>query len=138
MNTIVHSGQRGLLPELFDLLESPMTAYRPHGQVIRFEDYMENDRYVLRAELPGIDPDKDLEVRVSGGVLTIHGQRQEQQKERYRTEFRYGSFTRSIALPTGANEDDVTAVYHNGILEVAVGRKEAKASERRIAAGKKS
>jgi HSP20 family molecular chaperone IbpA len=138
MNTIVHSGQRGLLPELFDLLESPMTAYRPHGQVIRFEDYMENDRYVLRAELPGIDPDKDLEVRVSGGVLTIHGQRQEQQKERYRTEFRFGSFTRSIALPTEANEDDVTAVYHNGILEVTVGLKEAKASERRIAVGKKS
>jgi hypothetical protein len=39
MDTIVHSGQRGLLPELFDLLESPMTADRPHGQVIRFEDY---------------------------------------------------------------------------------------------------
>jgi HSP20 family molecular chaperone IbpA len=99
---------------------------------------MEDDRYVLRAELPGIDPDKDVEVRVSGGVLTIHGQRQEQQKERYRTEFRYGSFTRSIALPTEANEDDVTAVYRNGILEVAVGLKEAKASERRIAVEKKS
>ena len=133
MNTIVHSGQRGLWPELFDMLESPITAFRPHGQMIRFEEYVENDRYVLRAELPGIDPDRDVEVRVSGGVLTIHGQRQEQQKERYRTEFRYGSFTRSIALPTEANEDDVTAVYRNGILEVAVGLKEAKASERRIA-----
>jgi len=138
MNTIVHSGQRGLLPELFDLLESPITAFRPHSQMIRLEEYVENDRYVLRAELPGIDPDKDVEVRVSGGVLTIHGQRQEQQKERYRTEFRYGSFTRSITLPTGANEDDVTAVYDNGILEVAVGLKEAKASERRIAVEKKS
>jgi HSP20 family molecular chaperone IbpA len=106
--------------------------------MIRFEEYVENDRYVLRAELPGIDPDRDVEVRVSGGVLTIHGQRQEQQKEHYRTEFRYGSFTRSITLPTGANEDDVTAVYRNGILEVAVGLEEAKASERRIAVEKKS
>jgi HSP20 family molecular chaperone IbpA len=138
MNTIVHSGQRGLWPELFDMLESPISAFRPHGQMIRFEEYVENDRYVLRAELPGIDPDRDVEVRVSGGVLTIHGQRQEQQKEHYRTEFRYGSFTRSITLPTGANEDDVTAVYRNGILEVAVGLEEAKASERRIAVEKKS
>jgi HSP20 family protein len=138
MNTIVHSGQRGLLPELFDWLESPITAFRPHGQMIRLEEYVENDRYVLRAELPGIDPDKDVEVHVSGGALTIHGQRHEEQKERYRTEFRYGSFTRSITLPTGANEDDVTAVYDNGILEVAVGLKEAKASERRIAVEKKS
>jgi HSP20 family molecular chaperone IbpA len=138
MNTIVHSRQRGLLPGLFDMLESPITAFRPHGQMIRFEEYVENDRYVLRAELPGIDPDRDVEVRVSGGVLTIHGQRQEQQKEHYRTEFRYGSFTRSITLPTGANEDDVTAVYRNGILEVAVGLEEAKASERRIAVEKKS
>jgi HSP20 family protein len=137
MNAVAHSGQRGLW-ELLDLLEGPVATVRPHGQMIRFEDYTENDRYVLRVELPGIDPEKDVEVGISGGVLTVRGQRREQQRDRYRTEFRYGSFTRSITLPTGANEDDVTAVYDKGILEVTVGLEHAKPAERRIAVAKKS
>jgi HSP20 family protein len=54
MNTLVRSGQRGLFPELFDWLETPFTALRPHGEMVRFEEYTKDDRYVLRAELPGV------------------------------------------------------------------------------------
>jgi HSP20 family molecular chaperone IbpA len=92
--------------------------------MIRLEEFTEEGRYVLRAELPGIDPEKDVEVTVSDGMLTIHGERKEEEKEGRRTEFRYGSFTRSIALPAGADEYNVTAVYDKGVLEITVGLKE--------------
>jgi hypothetical protein len=60
MTTLVHPGQRGLLPDLFDWLESPMSALRPSSQQnIRFEEYRRTSQYVLRAELPGIDPDSE-------------------------------------------------------------------------------
>jgi HSP20 family molecular chaperone IbpA len=92
--------------------------------MIRLEEFTEEGRYVLRAELPGIDPEKDVEVSVADGVLTIHAERKEQEKQGRRTEFRYGSFTRSITLPAGADEYDITAVYDKGVLEIAVGLKE--------------
>jgi HSP20 family molecular chaperone IbpA len=113
-----------MFPEqLLDWLETPFATLRPQ-QMIRLEEFTEEGRYVLRAELPGIDPEKDVEVSVADGMLTIHGERKEQEKEGRRTEFRYGSFTRSIALPTGADEYDITAVYDKGVLEIAVGLKE--------------
>lgn len=122
MATLVRPGQRGMLPELFDWLESPFATLRP--QMIRLEEFTEEGRYVLRAELPGIDPEKDVEVSVSDGVLIIHGERKEEEKEGRRTEFRYGSFTRSVTLPAGADEYDITAVYDKGVLEITVGLKE--------------
>lgn len=112
-----------MLPELFDLLESPFATFRPQ-QMIRLEEFTEGDRYVLRAELPGIDPEKDVEVSVSDGMLTIYGERKEEEREGRRTEFRYGSFTRSIALPAGADEHDIAAVYDKGVLQITVGLKE--------------
>jgi HSP20 family molecular chaperone IbpA len=138
MNAVVHSGQRGPWPELLDWLEGPIATVRPPGQMIRFEDYAENGRYVLRAELPGIEPQKDVEISISGRVLTVRGQRRAEQKDRYRAEFRYGPFARSITLPKRANEDDVTAVYDKGILEVTVGLRQPEPSERRIDVARKS
>ena len=61
---------------------------------------------------------------ISDGVLTIHGERKEEEREGRRTEFRYGSFTRSITLPAGADEYDIAAVYDKGVLEITVGLKE--------------
>ncbi|WP_370026233.1 Hsp20/alpha crystallin family protein [Planotetraspora sp. GP83] len=112
---------RGLVPELFDWLEAPLAALRPvTGQPIRFEDYVKEGRYVLRAELPGIDPEKDLEITVANGVLTIHAERRHEERHAYRTEFRYGAFTRSIPLPPNADERNIKATYDQGILEVVV------------------
>ncbi len=87
---------------------------------IRIEDTVENDRYVVRAELPGIDPEKDVEVSVANGVLNVSAERQEQTTEKGRSEFRYGSFRRRVTLPQGAQEDAVEASYRDGILEISV------------------
>ncbi|SDQ31432.1 Molecular chaperone IbpA, HSP20 family [Thermostaphylospora chromogena] len=134
MSTIMRRDPRGLFPELLDWLEAPFASLLPSSaQTIRVEDYVKDGRYVLRAELPDIDPDKDVEITIAGGILTIRAERQEEHKDQYRTEFRYGSFTRSIALPQGADENDVKATYDKGILEISVKIAEPqRASGRRI------
>jgi HSP20 family protein len=134
--------ERPMFAELVDWLEGgfPGLPVRPFvgSQVMRVEDFVEGNQYVLRAELPGIDPDNDVELTVDNGVLTIKAERQEEKKEGGRSEFRYGSFTRSVTLPTGADEDAVAATYDDGILEVRVGIKEAKTPEaKRITIGRK-
>jgi len=91
-------------------------------QFMKLEEFDEDGVHVVRAEMPGIDPDKDVKLTVEHGVLTISAERREEKKteERnlYRSEFSYGSFTRSVRLPAGATEADVKASYRDGILEV--------------------
>jgi HSP20 family protein len=135
--------ERPMFAELVDWLEGELPSLpimRPFAgaQVMRVEDYVEEGRYVLRAELPGIDPDKDVEITVDNGVLMIKAERREEKKEGGRSEFRYGAFTRSTTLPPGADQDDVIATYNDGILEVRVGIKpEKKPEAKRIAIAKK-
>ncbi|WP_405148271.1 Hsp20/alpha crystallin family protein [Sphaerisporangium sp. NBC_01403] len=136
MSTPVRREPRGFLPDLIDWLEAPLAGLRPAmGQSIRFEDYVMDGRYVVRAELPGVDPDKDLEITLTDGILAIHAERHHEEKDGHRTEFRYGSFTRSIALPPGTDDKDVKAVYDQGILEVSVKLAEKKQEGRRIFVG---
>jgi HSP20 family protein len=91
---------------------------------LRTEEFHDGDTLVVRAELPDIDPDKDVEVTVGGGMVTIHAHREEKsehkEKRGYRSEFRYGEFEREIALPSGATEKDVKVTYKDGVLEVRV------------------
>jgi HSP20 family protein len=81
----------------------------------------------LKAELAGMDP-ADISIEVQDNVLTVSGERrfQEEVKEDkyYRIERRYGSFSRSIALPQTADEAKIQAKYENGVLEVTVPKAE--------------
>lgn len=81
---------------------------------------------MLRAELPGIDPAKDVEITVDEGVLTLRAERSEETKEKYRTEFRYGTFARSVRLPSGAKGDEASADYKDGVLTITVPLPETK------------
>lgn len=109
----------GDLSEWFD--DFPFTSIRVP---FRVEDYMTDGDYVLRAELPGVDPEKDVTVTVDHGMLDIKAERRESEHEeaggRYRTEFRYGEMHRTIRLPEGADERNIRARYDKGILEVVV------------------
>jgi HSP20 family protein len=91
---------------------------------LRTEEYQDGDSTVVRAELPGIDPEKDLEVTVAGGVLRIHAHREHRAdhigKDNYRSEFRYGEFVREILLTEEAAIEDIQASYKNGILELRI------------------
>ena len=86
--------------------------------------FTRGDDLVVRAELPGIDPEKDMDISLQDGVLTIRGERREERREErdhaYRFESSYGSFERSVMLPEGLKEEDISATYEKGILEVVV------------------
>jgi HSP20 family protein len=92
--------------------------------LIRVEEFREDGALVVRADLPGIDPDKDVELTVSDGMLHIRAERREEEKQEdkgyLRRELRYGSFSRTLPLPEGATESDITATYRAGILEIRV------------------
>jgi HSP20 family molecular chaperone IbpA len=120
MSRLERSEPRGLLPELLDWLESPVTMLRPGlAQAIRVESLVEDGDHVIRAEVPGIDPGKDVEITVTGGVLRIHAERHDK-KQTHRSEFRYGAFTRSLTLPPDIDTDKITASYDQAILTVRV------------------
>ncbi len=90
------------------------------GHMIRVEDSLTDTEYILRAELPGLDPSKDITVTVDQDFLTVSAERREEEHVRGRTEFRYGMLQRSIRLPAGADAEHITAAYDKGILTVKV------------------
>ena len=121
MSTLARRDYRGPFGEMIDFLETPWTFLRPvSSHPVRVEDFFRDGTYVIRAELPGIDPDKDLEVQVVGGVLTISAERRQEVTDSRRSEFHYGTFSRSVTLPAGADEEHIDAIYGHGILEVTV------------------
>lgn len=101
-----------------------VTQWRTDSDLIRVEEFREDGTLVVRAELPGIDPDKDVEVTVAGGMLNIQAERQEEEKREehgyLRQELRYGSLSRSLPIPEGVKESDIKATYKAGILEVRI------------------
>ncbi len=103
------------------------------GHMIRVEERLEKGTYTLRAELPGVDPAKDVDISVREGQLTIKAERSERKEEGTRSEFHYGSFYRSVPLPSGAKEDAIEATYTDGILTVSVPMSESETPEKHIA-----
>lgn len=126
--------QSALLPDLLDWLGAPWAPLLPFtgAHTFRVEDSIRDDHYIVRAELPGMDPDKDVEITVEDGTLTIHAERREEHKEAHRSEFHYGSFTRTVPLPARADTEHIAATYDKGILEVSIPVPEAKPAGRRI------
>jgi HSP20 family protein len=93
--------------------------------------------YEITAELPGID-EKNVELTVSGGMLSIKGEKKEEKEEKqegyYLSERQYGSFQRSFALPENVEADKIDASFKNGILTVKLPKKaEAVQPEKKIA-----
>jgi len=126
MSTLLHRDPKTIFPDLMGWFEEPFLTLRPYlTQPIRVEEYVEDDHYLIRAELAGIDPEKDVEVTVGSGYLTIRAERSDKIESKHRSEFRYGSFSRTLTMPVNADEDAVTASYRDGILTVSVGLKTA-------------
>ena len=132
MSTITRKSTHGPFEEIFDWLESPLALIRQAGTTMRVEDFVKDGRYVLRAELPGMNPEKDIDVTISGGVLTIKADRLDESEGTHRSEFRYGALTRSLPLPANADEAHIQASYTSGILEVDVPLRESGDTPRRV------
>jgi HSP20 family protein len=122
------------LRESMDKLFEEFFTHRPErGQLApvvwqpAIEAYETEGDVVIRAELPGIDPNQ-VEITVTQDTLTIKGEAKTEQEDRrrnyYRRELRHGAFIRSIALPAGVYGDQAKASYRNGILEIRVPKSE--------------
>lgn len=93
--------------------------FRPSIDVDR-----ENGELIVSAELPGINPDTDIEVTLDDDYLTIKGEKSEEREisedDRYVHERKFGSFVRRVPVPEGVTADNVAADYAKGILTVTV------------------
>ncbi len=136
MGNLAVQQHRSFWPELTDFF-SGLPAWanlRPTlaGHLIKVEDEIKDGNYQLQAELPGMDPDKDVEITVRNGVLTIKAERSEKKESNGRSEFSYGSFMRSVTLPAGADDEGIKAGYDKGILTVTVPLKESPIPEKHV------
>ena len=85
----------------------------------RMETYRKDSEYVIRADLPGVNPN-DVHVHTEANLLTITGERKGEEKgSEYRETF-YGKFERQVALPQGVEPDKIAARCEHGVLEVRV------------------
>ena len=111
----------------------PRRSWLPHGLfrrrsqeagwAPRIEAFQKGDRFIVRAEIPGIKKD-DVEVQLTDDALTIRGERREQHEEEregyFQSEREYGQFYRVIPLPEGVISDSAEATFRDGILEIAM------------------
>ena len=112
------------------MMEAPTFPMRPRTDLVREDGHLQ-----VTAELPGIDPEKDVTITVEGDMLVIKGEKSEEttieEKDRYLHERRFGSFERRIPLPDGVDPDAIAATYEKGVLKVVVPLPEEKVHEPR-------
>jgi HSP20 family protein len=146
----------GRLEEMFDDWVTTMRENRPHGSVwaqatradradraaprddagsrageaILVDEYRDAGVYVVRAALPGIDPDRDVELTAEDGELRITvNERTDDGRDYVRRELRRSASTRSLPLPERARPADISASYRDGILEIRIPLAEPPAAE---------
>ena len=115
MSALAHRDGTSLLNELMSWMGAATTEPE-----IKIEEFVEGERHVIRADLPGVDPTKDIQLSVHGNLLRLRGERRAEEHDQHRSEIRYGSFERLITLPRGTRPEDVTAEYVDGVLTVSM------------------
>lgn len=103
-------------------MRSPLAeqAQRNAGFVPAIDAHRDGDDLVLQADLPGVDPENDVAVELSGRTLTVSGERRSTTESSGLREVRYGSFSRTVTLPTEVDQEAISADYTNGVLKVTV------------------
>ena len=111
-------------------LQTPASDWIPAVDILE-----ENDRFILRADLPGVSVD-DIDVTMEDGLLSISGERVRESNEAEdsvrRFERRVGKFVRRFSLPDTADADSITARNVNGVLEIAIPKQAEVDTTRRI------
>ena len=111
-------GTRGYEPGQENRQRTHATAWVPTADI-----FARGQDLVIRVELAGVEED-DVDVTLSGGMLTVSGERRSDLDERevsfYTRERFYGAFRRSMNLPEGVGEDRIGATFENGMLEISI------------------
>lgn len=128
----------------FGLLDSPvfggMTGMTGGGVTPQIDIHETDKAITLTAELPGVD-EKDVDVSIHNGMLTLKGEKRYEKKEgegdARMVERHYGSFERSFTLPSDIDEEKIDAKYDKGVLKITLPKRpEAQSSMRHIPIGK--
>src|ERR1700683_2796621 len=119
--------------------EGPDEALTTTNYAPPVDIYEDEHNITLKLEVPGID-EKDIDVRIEGNTLTVHGERKiekEEKEENFRrVERQYGSFTRTFTLPTTVDSEKVSANYDKGVLKITLPKKaEAKPKQIKVNVG---
>src|SRR6202045_2013223 len=119
--------------------EAPEEALTTTSFAPPVDVYEDEHNIILKLEVPGID-EKDIDVRIEGNTLTVHGERKiekEEKEENFRrVERQYGSFTRSFTLPSSVDPGQVSAHYEKGVLNINLAKKaEAKPKQIKVNVG---
>jgi HSP20 family protein len=134
--TVVNRLHQSLDQFFNETLSSPeASSSRSVAWVPRVDIHEEKDRFLVLADVPGVDP-KDIDITAENGVLTVRGERRAEQRDTgngyERLERLSGAFLRRFTLPEGANTDSIKAKQVNGVLEVTI-PKQPQVQARRIA-----
>lgn len=110
------------LDEFFRDFMEPREVWEENSCVCpRVESFRHNGSYVVRVDLPGVNP-KDVHLTADQGCLTIEGERKRDEgvdeSSMMHGEVCYGAFQRSMAIPAGVKTDQIHAKYHDGVLEI--------------------
>lgn len=136
-HTALQDEIKQVFDRFFDNTNTDESAVVTAQWVPRVDIKEEPGRFVIYADLPGIDP-QNIEVQMDKGILSIKGERNSEsttETERFsRVERRYGSFHRRFALPDSADADGIAASGRNGVLEIVIPKK-PETTPRRIQVG---
>ena len=109
---------RSFLPSVWRRIPTMEMGWAPAIEVFEKED-----KFVVKAELPGMT-EEDIDISVVGDTLTIKGERKAEsevkEEDYYCCERSYGSFSRSIAVPSNVDAKKIEASYEDGVLEVSL------------------
>jgi HSP20 family protein len=138
--TLIRYNPQGLTPWFdFDLDRFFSAPFGFTGREARswspaVDVYEDDKKIVLKADLPDVE-EKDIDIQVADGLLTIKGERhlesETKDKNFHRVERSYGTFSRSFGLPEGVDADKISASYKKGVLEVTVPKSEEKKPDAR-------
>ena len=126
-------GQEGMGDVWSDRLWPEWSRWQGEAYTPSFDFYEKDGKYHVSADLPGVKKD-DISVSVEDNVITISGKRESEKEEKeshyYFRESTYGSFSRSLRLPSEVDEDSVSAVFKDGVLKVEMKPKESAKSRK--------
>jgi len=117
------------------MLGNRLSAFGETTRWPEIEAFQRGDKFVIRADVPGLNKD-DIKVEVLDNVLCISGERRSETERNegdyYARERSYGSFCRTVALPTGAKTESASASFDKGVLQIEVEVPTQSARSRRI------
>jgi HSP20 family protein len=119
---------RSTMDRMFDdTFFGPRSEWQPFSGELALDVAEKGDEFVIKASVPGLSAN-DLDISFSGRTLTIKGEyKVEEEKEDvtyHLRERRYGSFARSLTLPTPVNADGIEARFENGVLTMTLPKSE--------------